>query len=207
MFAKEQPDLNWENRETREAVYRDAILYWLEKGVDGFRIDVVGYYSKQPGLPDAPITNPDSPYQRPGKLVVEGPQLHEILREMHDVGWSRYNAMTVGEGSRDMVPLNFVGRNRKELNMMFLFDLFTVGRNKLKRKMQPWKLTDLKRAQGRNQWLIEDGWVATFLENHDQPRCISRFGDESHWATSGKLLCVMTVTLSGTCIRGKRLEC
>jgi alpha-glucosidase len=99
MFAKEQPDLNWENHETREAVYRDAIVYWLEKGVDRFRIDVVGYYSKHPGLPDAPITNPDSPYQRPGKLIVESPQLHEILREMRDVGWSKYNAMTAGEGS------------------------------------------------------------------------------------------------------------
>jgi glycosidase len=133
-------------------------------------------------------------------LVVEGPQLHEIVREMHDIGWGKYNAMSVGEGASQapVNPMNFVGRDRKELNMIFIFDLFTVGRNKPRHRMEPWTLTDLKKAQGRNQWLIEDGWVTTFLENHDQPRCISRFGDESNWAASGKLLCVMTMSLSGT---------
>jgi alpha-glucosidase len=200
LFVKEQPDLNWENRATRDAVYKDAIVYWLDKGVDGFRIDTVAIYSKQPGLPDAPISDPDSPYQNPGPMVVEGPQLHEILREMHDIGWGKYNAMTVGEGSSraNSDPLRFVGRDRKELNMMFIFDLFAVGRDPIKSKILPWTLTDLKQAQGGNQYLIKDGWVTTFLENHDSPRCISRFGDESHWAASGKLLCVMTTTLSGT---------
>lgn len=200
LFVKEQPDLNWENHEMRKAVYRDAIVYWLDKGVDGFRIDTVQIYSKQPGLPDAPITNPDSPYQFPGKLVTEGPQLHEILREMHDIGWGKYNAMTVGEGSSrgESDPMNYVGKDRNELNMMFIFDLFKVGRDAVLSKLTPWSLPDLKQAQGTNQYLVKDGWVTTFLENHDSPRCISRFGDETHWAASGKLFCVMTTTLSGT---------
>jgi glycosidase len=200
LFVKEQPDLNWENLEMRQAIYQDAIVYWLEKGVDGFRIDTVAIYSKQPGLPDAPITDPNSPYQHPAKLIYEGPQLHEILREMHDIGWSKYNAMTVGEGgsSEEANPLRFAHRDGKELNMMYTFDMLYVGRDRVNNKEMPWKLTDLKKAAGRNQYLVEEAWPTTFLENHDSSRCISRHGDESYWEESGKLFAILTTTLSGT---------
>jgi glycosidase len=111
---------------------------------------------------------------------------------MHEIGWDKYNAVTVGEGvhKEGSNPLDFVGRDRKEINMMLIFDLFEVGKLPKQNKIVPWTLTDLKRAQGKNQYLIEEGWATTFLENHDSARCISQFGDESRWAESGKLFCV-----------------
>ena len=96
LFAAEQPDLNWENPETRRAIYASAMEFWLERGIDGFRIDVVNLYSKPPGLPDAPIVDPDSFYQPAGLLYSNGPRIHEFLGEMNAI-LRKHGAITVGE--------------------------------------------------------------------------------------------------------------
>ena len=91
LFTTEQPDINWRNLEAREAVYKDSMLFWLERGVDGFRIDVIDLYSKVEGYPNAPIKNPNSKYQNPSPMVVAGPQLHDIIREMNEVAFSKFD--------------------------------------------------------------------------------------------------------------------
>lgn len=96
LFCPEQPDLNWENPETRRAIYESAMVFWLEKGVDGFRVDTVNMYSKPPGLPDAPITEPGEATQNAGLVYCNGPHMNQYLSEMNAI-LSRYNAMTVGE--------------------------------------------------------------------------------------------------------------
>ena len=96
LFAPEQPDLNWENEDTRKQIYEDGMLFWLEKGCDGFRVDTVNMYSKPPGLPDAPITEPEREDQSAGLTYCNGPNMNKYLSEMNAI-LSRYDAMTVGE--------------------------------------------------------------------------------------------------------------
>jgi alpha-glucosidase len=204
LFTKEQPDLNWENQQVREAVYRDAINFWLDKGVDGFRIDTAEIYSKPPGLPDAPVTDPHAKYQHPGKMCEQGPQLHEILHEMNMRGFSRYDTMTVGEGQTQTYDqiLDYVSAARKELNMLFQFDLFNISVDRINKKIDPYPLTKLKDVVSKWQRLIigRDGWTTAFLENHDGGRSVSRFLDDSpqHRVASAKLLAAFLATQSGT---------
>jgi oligo-1,6-glucosidase len=204
LFCKEQPDLNWENLDTRRAVYNDAILFWLDKGIDGFRIDTVEIYSKPKGLPDAPITDADSEFQHPGKIIENGPQLHEILREMNRIGFSKYDIMTVGEGQTQSYKaiLEYVGASRHELNMCFQFDLMGLGQNRTLYKLEPYLLQKLKDVTSKWQRLIAgtDGWTTAFLENHDGGRSVSRFLSDcpKYRQTSAKLLAVFLATLSGT---------
>lgn len=212
LFVPEQPDLNWENPETRAAIYETAMHFWLRKGIDGFRIDVVNLYSKMPGLPDAPVRDPTSEWQLPRDQVCNGPRMHEFLGEMHDV-LSQYGAtMTVGElpatHERSHV-LSYVSAAANQLNMVFQFDVVNVGAgNGLSErfavaKEDAWKLPDLTAAVAATQRLLDgsDGWVTTFLENHDQSRSVSRWGSdatEESRARSAKMLATLQATLSGT---------
>ena len=124
LFCKEQPDLNWDNLLVRKAVY-DIVRFWLDRGVDGFRMDVINFISKDPELPDAPITSPDTPWQQGHMYYASGPRLHEYLKELGDI-MKEYNAFSVGEMPYVRDPnevLKSVRYDSGELNMIFQFDM------------------------------------------------------------------------------------
>ncbi|KAK8211508.1 hypothetical protein M8818_003161 [Zalaria obscura] len=207
LFCVEQPDLNWDNEETRKAIYDSAMTFWLDKGVDGFRIDTVNMYSKNPTYPDAPITDHDAEWQSAGVIYCNGPRMHEFLQEMNAI-LARYDAMSVGEcphtPDRNKV-LQYVGAKQKQLNMVFQFDVVDIGMGsvfKYQTKPRAYTLPDFKKAVLRTQDLLDgtDAWTTAFLENHDQARSISRWCDDSpQWRVrSGKLLALMLASLSGT---------
>jgi alpha-glucosidase len=207
LFAKEQPDLNWENPETRKAIYASAMEFWLDRGVDGFRIDTVNMYSKPDAYPDAPIIDEAADWQPGHTHYCNGPRIHDYLSEMNEI-FSRYNAITVGElpHTPDTARvLRYVSAKAKQLDMGFQFDVVDVGfgtTHKFDTVPRSWKLPDFKAAVARTQALIKgtDAWSTAFIENHDQGRSISRFGSDAplHRVASGKLLAMLETTLSGT---------
>ena len=201
------PDLNWENEETRNAIYRSAMEFWLQKGVDGFRIDTINLYSKDQAYPDAPIVDHNSPWQSGIAYFVNGPRIHEYLREMYDKVLSKYDCVTVGElGGVDQAQLlQYVSAGEKQINMAFLFDVVNLGQGRNERyDTDPfqWTLPELKVAIFQSQRLIgaTDAWATAFLENHDQGRSISRYACDNaeYRMRSGKMLALMLATLSGT---------
>ncbi|CUM64699.1 uncharacterized protein PRCAT00002308001 [Priceomyces carsonii] len=205
VFAKSQPDLNWENEETRQAIYDNALLFWFEKGIDGFRIDAAGVYSKDRSFPDAPIVIPNSEWQPCTQLYQDGPRIHEFHKEMFSKVTSKFDAMTVGEvGASDREEfLKYVSAKENEMNMMFLFNVVDIGsKNGDKFDFKGFNLVDLKKAI-KKQYSMTDGsdaWPTFFMENHDQARSISRFGNPStkYWEKSGKLLALLQIGMSGT---------
>lgn len=207
LFATEQPDLNWENPVTRKAIYASSMEFWLDRGVDGFRIDTVNMYSKLQDFPDAPVTDPKAKYQPAGLLYCNGPRMHEFLREMNDI-LTRYGAITVGElpNTPDLARvLRYVSAEEKQLNMVFQFDLVDVGfgrTHKYETTPRNFTLPEFKDAVGRTQSLIRgtDAWTTVFMENHDQARSVSRFTDDrpEYRVAGAKLLAVLQACLSGT---------
>ena len=204
LFSKKQPDLNWENPEVREAVYR-MMHWWLAKGIDGFRMDVINMISKVPELPDAPVTGP-GPYQFGGRYFLQGPRLLEFLREMKDRVLSHYDVFTVGE-----MPLittehavDLIHSERGALSMLFHFEhvMLDQAPDDTLGKWAPGslRLTDLKQVMTRWQKTLEgEGWNSFYLSNHDQPRSVSRFGDDGRYRVeSAKLLATFIHTLHGT---------
>lgn len=180
--------------------------FWLQRGVDGFRIDCVNMYSKG-DLPDAPVTDPSSELQHGGMTFCNGPRMGEFLDEMGDV-LSKYDTMTVGEcpftPDRNQV-LEYVSERKRRLNMVFQFDVIEIGSSHAcKFDAMPGKdwLLDFKNAITRTQDLLNgtDAWQTTFLENHDWSRSISRFASDlpEYRVASGKMLALLTVALSGT---------
>jgi oligo-1,6-glucosidase len=206
LFAKEQPDLNWENEAVRQAIYDEAMKFWLDLGVDGFRVDTVNMYSKVLPFKDAPITVPTDEYQPAQTLFCNGPRMHEFLTEMNDQVLSHYDAMTVGELSSTPDPkqvLEYVGASAKQLNMVFQMDMVHLGLGpSYKYDFHEWHLSQLKDALVKWQQFIigNDGWTTAFLENHDQARSISRFcsDDPLYHSASGKMLATFLCTLTGT---------
>ncbi|OAA54157.1 glycoside hydrolase family 13 protein [Niveomyces insectorum RCEF 264] len=208
LFAAAQPDLNWENAVTRRAIYASSMEFWLRRGVDGFRVDVVNVYSKPAGLPDAAVTDPAAPYQSPAALVFNGPRMHEFLSEMNAV-LAPYHAITVGELGMTPDPskvLRYVSAEAKQLDMVFQFDVVMVGHN-LGGDLsgvtpRAFTLPQFKAAVDATQTLIRgnDAWTTVFLENHDQARSVSRFADDrpAYRAASARLLALLQACLSGT---------
>lgn len=207
LFAKQQPDVNFETEIARKTLYADSMTFWLDLGVDGFRIDTVSLYSKDQSFPDAPISVPESEFQHPAVVVSHGPRIHEFIQEMGHILES-YGAMSVGEcgEASNAEMLKYVSASRHEINSIFLFDVVDVGHGQPLRYTVPphtWKLPALRAALRRTQRVIigTDAWTTTFLENHDLARSISRFGDDNthdSWRRSGKMLALMQATLSGT---------
>ena len=196
LFAVEQPDLNMDNPKVREEV-KAIMKYWLDMGVDGFREDVITFISKREGLPNG---FPLMPAARGMEHYKNGPRIHEFLREFKTV-WGNYDAMTVGEAPM-MTPktaLKYISYDKQELNMMFHFqhmeaDCFLYSWMRTK-----FNLVKLKRVY--NNWqtkLYGKAWNALYIENHDQPRIISRYGSEKFRVESGKALAVMYLCQSGT---------
>lgn len=205
LFAEGQPDLNWENEETRQAIYKSALTFWYEKGIDGFRIDTACLYSKHQSFEDAPMVIPDSEWQ-PAQLYFEnGPRIHEFHKEMFEQVTSKYDAMTVGEVAHATKEemLQYVSEKEREMNMIFTFQLVDLGYKVEDRfDYQGFDLKDFKKAIETQAGLLKgtDGWSTAFIENHDQPRSITRFGNDSpkHHIKSGKLLALLMSSLSGT---------
>jgi oligo-1,6-glucosidase len=208
LFASEQPDLNWEKFETRQAIYNSAMHFWLRKGVDGFRVDTANMYSKAQDFPDAEISDPTSEWQFAANHFCNGPRMHEYLREMNEV-LETYGAMSVGElpHTHELSRvLPYVSAREKQLSMAFQFDVVDVGVGKEKKYdtvPRSWQLSQLKTAFRRSQDVIKgtDAWTTVFMENHDQARSISRFGSDKSpelWDRSGKMLATLLGTMSGT---------
>ncbi|KAI0684458.1 glycoside hydrolase family 13 protein [Cytidiella melzeri] len=212
LFVKEQPDLNWENSAVRDAIW-DTMRFWLARGCDGFRMDVINMISKVDGLPDAVVTDPGSELQPAGLLYVNGPKVHEYIREMNDKVLSQHDIMTVGETPLTHNPDDiaaYVLPANKELNMVFQFQVMDIDSGGVEggaEAVSPlvyrkWKLLELKNITERWQlYKREQGyWNALFLENHDHSRSVSRYGNDTpQWrAASAKLLALYHTTQAGT---------
>jgi len=203
LFSKKQPDLNWENPMLREEVYR-MMDWWLQKGIDGFRMDVINMISKAPGLPDA-HGDKDDPYQSASQNFVNGPRLLEFLAEMNQKVLSRYDLLTVGEtpfiNTQDAI--NFSNEETGALKMVFQFEHMGLDSETgldSRRNLKPWKLLDLKAVLTRWQKGLEGrAWNSIYLMNHDQPRAVSRFGNDRQFRVeSAKLLATLIHMLQGT---------
>ncbi|KAI9015107.1 glycoside hydrolase family 13 protein [Gaertneriomyces semiglobifer] len=205
LFASQQPDLNWDNSEVRESVY-DMMHFWLRRGIDGFRMDVINLISKVPGLPDAPIVNPGMPFQPGFEFFVNGPRVHQYMREMNDRVLSHYDIMTVGEMPCGVDPdhaVKYVAADRNELNMVFTFDHMNLdGWPSEKWIYRNWNLTELKNVTEKWQFhlAVNDGWNSLYLENHDQPRSVGRFTSDAPELRdmAARMLATFLSTLRGT---------
>ncbi|OJD34782.1 glycoside hydrolase family 13 protein [Diplodia corticola] len=207
LFTPQQPDLNWECEAVREAVH-DVLRFWLDKGACGFRMDVINHISKVQTFPDAPNKAPGHQFQPGDRFFANGPRMHEFLKEMHEKVLSHYDTITVGEmpfvRDEDEI-IRGVGAKENELRMIFSFDIVDIDNVPdlgYKLALHPWDARDLRRIVSRLQRLMieRDGWNSVFIENHDQPRSVSRYTDDSdQWRELGaKMLCLMQTTLSGT---------
>ncbi|AZB42009.1 alpha-glucosidase [Bacillus sp. FJAT-42376] len=202
LFSKKQPDLNWENPALRNEVY-DMMKFWLDKGIDGFRMDVINFISKEEGLPDA--ENPEGrPFAPGGQHFMNGPRIHEFLKEMNQEVLSKYDVMTVGEmpGVSPEEGILYTDSERKELNMVFQFEHMDldVQPGKSKWDVKPLDLRDLKHSLSRwQQGMDGKGWNSLYWNNHDQPRIVSRFGDDQKYRVeSAKMLATCLHMMQGT---------
>ena len=198
-FTRKQPDLNWENPAVREEV-ADLMRWWLDKGIDGFRLDVISMISKFPEYADVDTDDMGTVFDL---VYCNGPRVHEFIREIHDRTVADYDVMTVGEGpgiTADLVN-DYTGKDRRELNMVFPLDLmfvdwgpggkFDYGHLDVRQIKQ--FFTRFDEAIG------DDGWISVFLDNHDFARMVSRFGnDDEYRVESAKALLTMLLTLRGT---------
>lgn len=185
LFAPQQPDLNWENADVRSAVY-DMMNWWLDLGVDGFRMDVINYISKDPSLPDG-VVPAGALWGDGGPHFISGPRIHDYLQEMHREVFSGRTAdlITVGEmpgATLDEARL-FTDPARQELDMIFQFEHVGLDYGPGgKWDYRGLDLGDLKTSWNRWQsGLADTGWNSLYLNNHDQPRLVSRFGDDSRY--------------------------
>ena len=201
LFSKKQPDLNWESPRVREEIYQ-MMNWWLDKGIDGFRMDTVNMFSKVPGLPDGKIIK-GYKYGDGSPYFLNGPRIHEYLQEMNKKVLSKYDIMTVGEtpGVTPEIAIKYVNKDRRELNMVFQFELMELDQQP-ENKWEPreWNLVELKEIF--TKWcegLKEKGWNSLYMSNHDRPRMVSRFGDDKKYRIeSAKMLATLLHTLPGT---------
>lgn len=202
LFDRKQPDLNWENPEVRRAVY-EMMRWWLDRGVDGFRMDVINLISKVVDLPDAPAP-PGGGWADGSAFYVGGPRLHEFLQEMHrEVFAGRSGLITVGEtpGVTTAEAVLFTDPARAEVDMVFQFDHVGLdhgpGGKFAPRRLEPGEL-----AASFTRWqdaLADTGWNSLYLANHDQARPVSRFGDdERYWRESATALATILHLQRGT---------
>ncbi|TYR76029.1 alpha-glucosidase [Rossellomorea vietnamensis] len=201
LFSKKQPDLNWENPKLREDVY-SMMKWWLDKGIDGFRMDVVNFISKVEGLPDDEV-KPGKKYASGSKYYRNGPKIHDYFKEMHKEVLSNYDVMTVGEmpGVNPEQARLYTGKDRDELNMVFQFSHMSLDNGKNgKWDLKPLYLPDLKENLTHWQTALEkDGWNSLYFNNHDQPRVVSRFGDDGKYhRESAKMLATILHMMKGT---------
>lgn len=202
LFSRKQPDLNWENREVRQAVYT-MMRWWLDRGVDGFRMDVINMISKDLPLRDGePIAG--GPWGDGSPFYICGPRIHEFLQEMHrEVFEGRADQLlTVGEMPAVTVEdaVLFTDPARREVDMVFQFEHVGLDHGEHKWDRRPLQLVELKESLGRwQEGLAEVGWNSLYWNNHDQPRAVSRFGDDGEFRVeSAKLLATVLHLHRGT---------
>ncbi|HJY67806.1 MAG TPA: alpha-glucosidase, partial [Streptosporangiaceae bacterium] len=202
IFSRKQPDLNWENPEVRQAVYA-MMRWWLDRGVDGFRMDVINMISKDTSLPDA-VPRPGSLYGRGDQFFTCGPHNHEFLQEMYRQVFAGRDAhvLTVGEMPGVTIPqaVLFTTPERHELDMVFQFEHVQLDIGADKFHLRPLHLPDLKASLAAWQaGLAGRGWNSLYWGNHDQPRAVSRFGDDgAHRVASAKTLATVLHLHQGT---------
>ncbi|WP_460583296.1 glycoside hydrolase family 13 protein [Hymenobacter arcticus] len=202
IFSKKQPDLNWNNPKLRQEVH-NIMKFWLDKGIDGFRMDAFQFVAKDPSFPPMPgLTE-----RNYANAYNHGPHLHDYLREINREVLSKYNVMSVAEGAGRNVTeaMLFVDPARRELDMTYHFEGTGVGSG-----TDTYQLTDLKRVFTKwDSAFAQKGWQAIDLGNHDQPRMVSKFGDDrpAFRTPSAKLLNTFLLTMRGTpyCYSGDEL--
>lgn len=197
IFASKQPDLNWENEEVRETIYH-MVQWWLDKGIDGFRVDAISHIKKKPGFPDMP--NPDNlEVVEAFDMYSNQEGIHTFLQELKERTFANYDIMTVGEASRvhaeDADP--WVNEETGVFNMVFQFEHLHLWEKEadvdfdlitFKKILTKWQTT-----------LHKKGWNALFIENHDKTRIVSTLGnDQAYWKESAKMLGAMYFFMQGT---------
>lgn len=200
LYTQKQPDLNWENSKVREEIY-SIIDFWLAKGVDGFRMDVISMISKRLAFEDVPENMPIVEVME--KFYSNGPRVHEFIKEMNQKVLSKYDIVTVGEGPGINLEnaLNYVSEAERELDMVFHFDHLFIDYGP-KGKYDPIPIDFILFKKIFSQWdnlLANKGWNSIFLGNHDFSRIVSRFGnDKDFHFESAKLLVTLLMTMRGT---------
>ncbi|QRZ62134.1 alpha-glucosidase [Rothia sp. ZJ932] len=206
MFSKKQPDLNWENPKVREAIY-EMTRWWLDKGIDGFRLDAINIISKPEGLPDDPSVDPAKHSSSIPFVIENGTRVHEWMHEMNREAFSHYDCMTVGEMSATppAEAIQYAGFESDELHMIFHFEHMGVDSDPEagmgKWSLQKFDLRELKEIL--NSWQTElagKAWGSLYWNNHDQPRVVSRFGNdaEEYRELSAKMLATVLHFMQGT---------
>ncbi|TLQ09184.1 alpha-glucosidase [Marinilactibacillus psychrotolerans] len=187
IFSRKQPDLNWENKEMRQDIYK-MMNFWLDKGIGGFRMDVIDLLGKDPDQ----------------KITGNGPKLHDFLKEMHQKTFGNYDVMTVGESwvlTPETAPL-FADEGRNELNMMFQFEHLMIDELPETSKWDLKKLDLIELKQVFNKWqtgIPDTTWNSLFWDNHDTPRIVSRYGnDKKYRVESAKMLSILLHLMKGT---------
>ena len=199
LFSKKQPDLNWDNPKVRQSVF-DMMTWWCDKGIDGFRMDVISMISKTAEMPDGEV---HGIYGDFGPYCVHGPNVHNYLQEMNEKVLSKYNIMTVGEtaGVTTELAKQYAGEHTHELNMVFQFEHVEGDGKYGKWTDEKLPLTTLKKTLSRWQVnLYGQAWNSLFWDNHDQPRAVSRFGDDrpQYREMSAKMLATCLHMMQGT---------
>ncbi|GGL89428.1 alpha-glucosidase [Nakamurella endophytica] len=203
LFSTKQPDLNWENPEVRAAVHA-MMRWWLDRGVDGFRMDVINLVSKRLPLQDAPPT-PGSPYAEDRSPYTDGPRIHEYLQEMHREVFAGRSAALITVGETPGVTIEqarlYTDRRRAEVDMVFQFEHVGLDYG----PGGKWDHRPLDRGrliENLSRWqegLADVGWNSLYWDNHDQPRAVSRFGNDGRfWAESAKALATVLHLQRGT---------
>lgn len=197
LFSKKQPDLNWENKNMRKAIYK-MINWWLDKGIDGFRVDAISHIKKEKGFPDMPNPKKEK-YVEAYNMHMNRPGIQKYLKELKNETFDKYNIVTVGEanGVETENALEWVGEKKGKFNMIFQFEHLSLWDYEKEIKFSA---KNYKRIL--NKWqmaLEEDGWNALFIENHDITRSVSRWGnDDKYWLESAKSLGVAYFLQKGT---------
>lgn len=201
LFSQKQPDLNWDNPEVRSEVFK-MMNWWCEKGIDGFRMDVISLISKVPGLPDGQIG--ENGYGAFSPYTANGPHVHEYLQEMNEKVLSRYDLITVGECSGVTVEeaKRYASASGNELNMVFQFEHMDLdGGESFKWNNRKIRLSELKAVMSKWQTELQDkAWNSLYWCNHDQPRMLSRLGNDSkeYREISAKMLATCLHMMQGT---------
>lgn len=203
LFSTKQPDLNWENPTVREAIYA-MMRWWLHRGVDGFRMDVINMISKEPGLPDATVDSPGA-WHWGGEHFIHGPHLLDYLREMKRDVLDGFDTMTVGEtpGVTTAQAIELTNPDTGPLNMVFQFEHVDLDTDPLAsgvHRIRHWPLNELKQVMTRWEVDLEGrGWNSLYLSNHDQARQVSRYGNDGEYRVqSAKMLGTFLHLLQGT---------
>ena len=198
LFAKQQPDLNWDNPQVRNDIYQ-MMKFWLDMGVDGFRMDSISFISKPSKFDDAPLED-NKEYGAYYYGSANGPHIHEYLREMNQKVLSKYDVISIGETPHTTAreARLFVEPDRHELDMVFQFEHMHVDYGEFGRYSDvTFKMSDLRNSM--TSWQNDLSWNSNYLGNHDQPRIVSRFGNDSKYRKeSAKMLAMVSLLQKGT---------